>query len=316
MKIEFTKEEARQFLELMRDENDIVRLVDPVAKKVLQEDGENLTGEACHTVWGRCERCENCTSLRALQRQDTAYKLEIFNGHTYWVCSRFLKTEGHPGILELVKDVTDRLIMDTDQRDQIGMLISNYNQMLITDSLTGVYNRRFLDEHFLPSLKCCHEEDITVNLAFIDMDGFKEINDRYGHNAGDRLLKDVAGFWKLHFNRRDKGKERLVIRFGGDELLVIACGIPQHRFEEEIHHYNNEMRKICYLSDQTQFGFDFTYGIASSETLGRDWEWEDLIEAADRMMYQGKDRKAKAGTDVFNKKETVSGNGGTQSCQR
>ncbi len=292
MKTDFTQQEAQEFLTVMKGENDIVRLVDPVAKSVLTDDGKIATHEICHAVWGRCDRCENCTSLRAIQNHETAYKLETVNNHTYWVCSRFLRIDGQPIIAELVRDVTDHLIMDSDQRSQIGRLIKNYNQMLITDSLTGVYNRRFLDEHFLPSLECCHDDEITVNLAFIDMDGFKAINDRYGHNAGDRLLKDVAGFWKLHFDSRERGRERLVVRFGGDELLVIACGISGNRFEEEIRRYNNEMRKICYLSDHAQFTFDFTFGIASSETLGAGWAWEKLIESADRIMYRNKGDKS------------------------
>lgn len=279
-------------MEAMREENDIVRLVDPLERRVLTDDLKSATGEICHAVWGRCERCENCTSLRALRNGSTLYKLEMVEGSTYWICSRYIRIDGQPVIAELVRNVTDRLIMDSDQRDEIGILINNFNRLLITDSLTGVYNRRFLDENFIPSLHCCRMDQITVNLAFIDMDEFKAINDVHGHSAGDRLLKDVAGFWKLHFDSRESGRERLVIRFGGDELLVIACGIPPERFEQEMSHYDKEMRKICYLSDQTQFMFDFTYGIASSASLGVDWTWEELIESADKSMYRSKNEKA------------------------
>jgi len=291
MKTDFTRQEAQDYLSAMRVDNDLVRLVDPIARNVLTDDGGPRENEICHSVWGHCDRCENCTSLRALRSGERAYKLETLNENTYWVCSRFLRIDGQPFVAELVCDVTNRLIMDSNQRDQIGRLINSYNQMLITDSLTGVYNRRFLDEHFIPSLKCCHEDSISVNLAFIDMDGFKVINDRYGHRAGDRLLRDVAGFWKLHFNSRERGKERLVIRYGGDEILVIACGIPLEKFSEEIRHYDGEMRKICYLSDKIQFTFDFTFGITSSEAFPPDWTWDGLIEAADRKMYQRKGAK-------------------------
>jgi len=295
MKLEFTREEARRFLQIMADDNDVVRLVDPEARRTTDADG-NPDADCCHAFWGRCERCENCTSLRALQNRGQFYKMEIRNGRTYWVCSRFLSICGRPEVAEIVQDVTDSLIMDSDQRDRLGTLISGYNQMLVTDSLTGVYNRRFLDEHFLPSLKCCHEEGIAVNLAFIDMDGFKRINDTYGHRAGDRLLKDVAGFWKLHFNSREKNRERLVIRFGGDEIMILACGVALTQFEEEIRRYDGEMRKICYYSESGQFPFNFTIGVASSEQLPGDWSWDELIDLADRRMYRGK-MGAKAGTE-------------------
>jgi len=291
MKVDFTKEEADSFLSLMREEHDLVRLVDPAVRRVLTDEGRN-TEDVCHMVWGRCGRCENCTSLRAIQGEKTYYKLETKNSSTYWVCSRFLRLEGKPMILELVTDITDQLIMDSDERNEIGTLISNFNHKLITDSLTNVYNRRFLDEHFLPSLRCCHEEGILVNLAFLDMDDFKKVNDRYGHSAGDSLLCDVAGFWQLHFDSREAGRERLVVRFGGDEMLVIAVGISKAQFEHEISNYSREMRKICYLPDHTQFNFNFTYGISSTEELPPDWNWDELLELADKRMYQIKEEKA------------------------
>ena len=63
---------------------------------------------------------------------------------------------------------------------------------------------------------------MTVNVAILDLDDFKATNHRYGHQAGDYLLKDVASFWKLHFAAGEKNKERLVIRYGGDEMLIIG----------------------------------------------------------------------------------------------
>lgn len=297
MKTDFTKQEAQTFLNLMRGENDVVRLVDPVGRLVCSEDPRTMTCETCHSLWGRCERCENCSSLRALQTKESAYKMESINGSTYWVCSRYLRIDGEPFIAELVRNVTDRLIIDSDQKNEIGRLINTYNQMLIVDSLTGVYNRRFLDEHFIPSLQCCHEEDITVNLAFLDMDDFKTINDNFGHRAGDCLLKDVAGFWKLHFDSRERGKERMVVRYGGDELVIIACGISLEEFQNEISLHDKEMRKICYLADGVQFHFDFAIGAASSESLGKGWTWEELLNAADQKMYQNKNMDDLGSTD-------------------
>lgn len=289
----FTESQAENFLSSMKEEYDVVRLVDPVHRKVLHNlssEGDNKD-EICHMIWGRCERCENCTSLRALQNRESSYKLETVNHQTYWVHSRYMEIDEKPVVAEFVSNVTEKLIMDSNQRDQIGRLIQNYNRMLITDPLTLLYNRRFLDEDFIPSLKCCYDEHITVNLAFIDMDDFKLINDHYGHTAGDQTLKDVAGFWKLHFNSREKGKERIVVRFGGDEFLVIACGISAEKFADEIEKYSEEMRKICYLPDASQFTFTFTYGISSSEGMKSDWEWKDLVDAADQSMYESKKKK-------------------------
>ena len=290
MKKEFTKEELTDLIAAMEKEYEVVRLVDPVERMVLTKDDFQPTGEICHSIWGRCERCENCTSLRALQSMTNAYKLEVVKGKTFWITSRFIWVDNRAMILELVQDVTDTLIMDSDQKNQIGKLINNYNSMLITDPLTGVYNRRFLDEDFVPSLQCCHDENLIVNMAFMDMDGFKTINDKFGHHAGDQVLRDAAGFWKLHFNSREKGKERLVIRYGGDELILIACGIPLEEFRDQLDRYYNEMRKICYLDD-VQFSFDYSFGMASGKNITNQVMWEDLLKRADQDMYQQKQMK-------------------------
>jgi len=290
VKTTFTKSEAEVYLDLMRIDHDVVRLVNPVEQRVCGGSGSEEERTVCSELWGHCERCENCTSLRALQKKSQAYKVEILKKRTFLVFSRYMEIDGRACVAEIVSDITDQLVLDSDQKDQISRIITNYNYLLITDPLTGVYNRRFLDEHFLPSLKCCHDPHLTVNLAFIDLDDFKHINDRYGHSAGDRLLKDAAGFWKLYFNSRTRGKEQLVVRFGGDELLIIAAGISCRTFREEIDRAYARMQKICYYSDTVQIPFSLTFGISSTEELGEDWTWDMLINRADRRMYDEKAR--------------------------
>lgn len=292
MKIDFDKVGAGRLVAQLAEENDTVRLVEPEAQRVLTPDaGGRLQEDACHRLWGRHERCENCTSLRALRTQGRAYKIEIIGSRTYWVESRYLRVDGASCVAEIVNDVTDNLIMDSDRRDEIGSLISNYNHLLITDAMTGVYNRRFLDEHFLPSLACCHEKQLEVNLAFMDVDGFKQVNDAYGHQAGDLLLKDVAGFWRMHFNSRQKNRERLTVRYGGDEFLVITCGEPHQEFAVEIQNYYAQMRRVCYFGPDAQHTLGITFGIAGSSELGSGWVWDDLVALADHRMYEEKSRK-------------------------
>lgn len=291
MKTEFTAEEAKQYLDLQAEENDVVRVVDPVTQEVMESTGKSAGDGACCALWGRCERCENCTSLRALQTKGRCYKMEIYNNHTYWILSRYMTIGGKPFVAEIVSDVTDSLLMDSNRRDEVGSIISSYNHLLITDALTGVYNRRFLDENFLPSLDCCHDRGTVVNLAILDLDDFKRVNDSYGHQAGDRLLKDVACFWKLHFDSRRKDRERLTIRYGGDEMLIVTCGIGADAFRAELEKYYRQMRKVCYYSEEINIPFGISFGIASSAEQGADWSWDRLFDMADKRLYDSKAKK-------------------------
>ena len=287
---DLTQEEASTLMRLSQAKNTVVRLVDPVRQHVVDTKGEVVDEEICSSFWGRCERCENCTSLRALRSEGIAYKLELLDERTYLVVSRFARIDGERRILETISDITDSLIMNGSEVDEVGKIINSYNYQLITDPLTNIFNRRFLDEDFVPSLDCCHEEGITVNLCILDLDDFKLVNDTYGHQAGDALLKDVAGFWKMRYDSRERNAEKIVVRFGGDEILVIACGMDPELFREDIEDSYKHMRKVCYCGDDVTVSFGISFGIASTDELGSEWAWDALFALADKRLYAAKKR--------------------------
>jgi diguanylate cyclase (GGDEF)-like protein len=288
----FTKEEAKRYLDEQARDNDIVRLVHPLDKKVVSIEGDhNIVAGSCFKVWGKEDRCENCTSLRASLKEDQAYKIELMNGKTYLVHSRFILVDGKSYVAEMVKDVTECLLLDSQEKDKISALVNSYNHMLLTDSLTTIYNRRFLDEQFVPSLDCCQASDLKVNIAFIDFNDFKHINDAYGHLVGDELLKYGAAYFKLAYHSREHGKERLCIRFGGDEFLVIACGVSFAEFQKEFETISKGLNREVQFFSSPVFSFDFSAGMAGSEELPFPWAWDSLLALADRRMYDSKKKK-------------------------
>jgi diguanylate cyclase (GGDEF)-like protein len=292
MQKEFTKREADLYLKEQAKDNDIVRLVKPFEKEVITlKSGKEMAAGTCFRVWGKEDRCENCTSLRASHEQGQAYKIELLEDKSYLVHSRYLSINGKDYVAEMVKDVTNCLLLDSFEKDKIATLLNTYNQMLLSDALTGIFNRRFLDEQFVPSLRCCQDPHLVVNLAFVDLNDFKRINDAYGHLVGDELLKYGASYFKLAFHSREHGKERLAVRFGGDEFLIISCGVPFARFKTEFLALSKGMKRDVSFLSSPLFHFDFSTGLASSEELGEGWSWETLIALADRRMYDSKKTK-------------------------
>lgn len=91
-----------------------------------------------------------------------------------------------------------------------------------TDALTGLSNRRSMDESFARELRRCRKDQQPTSLIMIDVDNFKSFNDRFGHMAGDRALSAVATILKAQFRPRD-----LLARFGGDEFAILLPGIAQ-----------------------------------------------------------------------------------------
>lgn len=292
MKIKFTKEEIESFLKQVEYDNDIVRLVDAVNTFVLDVNGNRIGTKKCFQVWGKNERCQNCTSLRAFNGKTRAFKIEIMAERVFLVESRYIEIDTKPYILEMVKDITNELYLESNLNDEVGKLIKNYNDLVVLDSLTGAYNRRFLDQQFVPSLNLCHEKNLLINIAFVDMDHFKEINDVHGHIIGDAILNYFGGYWKIFYNSRIRNKEKLIIRYGGDEFLIIGCGMPMDEFKTEFEIHAKDLNKNFLDTEHIPFEFDFTYGIASSSELNtKDWKWEDLVDLADKKMYSSKPNK-------------------------
>lgn len=279
LKINFSKAELDDFFHNMELEFDVVRLIDPVFLKIVYPKGSG--NEYCHSVWSRYNRCENCSSLRALSNKDQAYKIEIVGDKTYWVISRYIEVDNKPHILELVKNVSDNFIMHSDQMDEMAKLIKQYNNQLLTDPLTEVYNRRFLDSQFLPYFE---NNKNSTNLALIDVDNFKKINDTYGHIAGDVVLRKIGNYLKNHYNNRNGDKQRLIVRYGGDEFVIITTNITKEEFKTELDSIYDKMNKR-YKGGDLDFDFSFTYGIASNQDEDTKPDFSKLFNTAEKDMY-------------------------------
>jgi diguanylate cyclase (GGDEF)-like protein len=109
--------------------------------------------------------------------------------------------------------------------DRLEAAQTDLKQMVVTDPLTGCRNRRFFDQVIGRELTRHRREQVPLSMLFIDIDHFKRINDTLGHEAGDRVLREVAGFVVRNVRGAD-----YVFRWGGDEFLVLmSCPESQAR---------------------------------------------------------------------------------------
>ena len=118
-----SKQGARELVAVLEGENDIVRIVDPVTRKVLfwpAEENSEIEDPCmeCNAVWSRDQRCTNCTSLEALRQDRCKFKVEVNGGRTFWIRSRPLVMDGMPCVLETVNDVTDGLMAGDAETDR------------------------------------------------------------------------------------------------------------------------------------------------------------------------------------------------------
>jgi len=125
---------------------------------------------------------------------------------------------------------------------QLETLTTSLHRLAVRDPLTGLRNRHFLEEMAPPLLSAAERRDATPWLLCIDLDGFKQINDRFGHQAGDEALVQAAGLIEGSVRAAD-----IVFRTGGDEFVVLLQeGSPEesaevaHRLHEAFDRWNRD----------------------------------------------------------------------------
>ena len=149
-------------------------------------------------------------------------------------------------------------------------------QLLYTDSLTEVYNRRYYDEQFRDS------DDIEA-VVVIDVDSFKHINDHYGHHAGDIVLRRIAKTVSSCVRKTDA-----VIRYGGDEFVIIFHRLPGDIFRKKLEEIRAAVDRLTIAEHP---GLHVSVSLGGAYGVGKTTE---LFETADRLMYQAKKSKNKA----------------------
>lgn len=157
-------------------------------------------------------------------------------------------------------------------------------QLAIQDELTGISNRRGFMELAQYSLKLCQRQSLPATLIFIDLDEFKQVNDVYGHAAGDRALRLFAGY--LSSACRDSD---LVARLGGDEFVILLVNTDQLQGEQVISRLlqsiEQENKKI-----PCEYNMAFSHGVVEFDHE-RDVSVDDLLSKGDEVMYTIKKAK-------------------------
>ena len=151
------------------------------------------------------------------------------------------------------------------------------------DGLTGLYNRMHFDEIVGPTLHLCARNGLTLTLAIIDLDHFKDINDNFGHPFGDACLRHVAAVLRRAF-RRDSDT---AIRYGGEELIVISVGGTAEEMIERLEAFRREIEQSIVAHDGRQSRLTLSIGVWSA-VPGVQEDPVQLLKLADAALYRAK----------------------------
>lgn len=220
--------EAWLLLQYLQISYDLVRYVDPITNKVIhiEKDGKMWESEtACSDIWNCLEKCSNCISRLSMQTGKRMTKLEIAGEDPYQVVSMYVEIDGKPCCLEMASRIDGDFMSDGYSRDEILSSVRIHKEKVYIDPVTGVYNKRYYVEKL-------SKMDNAAALMFADIKNFKRINENFGHQAGDDVLRQVAGV--LRDVAAGKGD---VLRYSGDDFVTVFFKAT----EEELSEIQKEM---------------------------------------------------------------------------
>lgn len=254
----------------------VVRILDKdLLHKMDVRNGELRSEDCkCYSFWEKGKNCENCVAQRALAMKGQCTKLEFIGLKMYQVIAKYLEVDGVPCVVEMISCLDDETLLDAEGRETLVKKFAHYRRELYTDALTGSYNRRYFEDQL-------KEQRMDAGIAMIDLDDLKTHNDIYGHVAGDKVLVTVSAAIISCVRKTDR-----LVRYGGDEFLLVMPGISPEAFVEKLHRIQNVIRSMS-VEGYPQLKLSVSIGgmLTNGEAVGK------AMCRADEYMYQAKTSK-------------------------
>lgn len=172
---------------------------------------------------------------------------------------------------------------------------NRFKELSMTDNLTGLLNHRGFKKSVERQLKIIDRGDKYAFLIFIDLNDFKQINDKLGHEVGDKALEETAGILKNTFRNsatNDGGGSDIIGRIGGDEFAILTTQNNTLNDEQVLGERLNEHVRLWNASHSERYSLSMSYGIVAYSPQ-QPCQFNELIQKADALMYDNKQRRKK-----------------------
>ncbi|WP_352419294.1 GGDEF domain-containing protein [Proteiniborus sp.] len=280
-------EELELHLDFFKKMYQAVRTVDPSKKKVMDYHDNCMKGTeaTCYSYWNNNVICENCISMRAYLNKDTVYKLEYVADKLFMVTAMPIETADCIVVLELLKDVTNTMLIDTGDYNNIHDIknyICNMNDKVVKDDLTNLYNRRFIAERLPVDIIKSTISEKPISIIMTDIDQLKMINDIYGHIEGDLKVKEYGSI----LSNSVRGDNDWVARYGGDEFLICLNNTDNDTAYQIAERIRKDIENNISSIGDNDIKITGSFGIC---TVDREKiTAEEMIRIADKKLYEAK----------------------------
>lgn len=165
--------------------------------------------------------------------------------------------------------------------EEIGRLQVALQELAVRDSLTGLYNRRYLDETLEREVSRARREGIPLSLVMLDIDYFKRVNDTYGHQVGDQALRMLASILLSDIRAED-----VACRYGGEEFLILLPNMPLGAAIQRAEAWRKSVEELSVAMGDFNITFTISLGVAAYPEHGK--TPDDLTRCADQALYRAK----------------------------
>lgn len=228
----------------------------------------------------------NPATVNAFYEKKQLTRLELVGNDIYQIVAEYVEIDGKPCVIEMIKPLSGEHLVCPGGLEQFSGLVKSGNMYI--DQLTGALDRRYYEE-FLRNTR------VNAGVMMIDIDDFSLYNDSQGHTAGDEALKASADAIRRSVRMTDT-----VIRYGGDEFLVIMPGLTEDRFAQQMRYIRRQIRKVE-IAGRGEAKLSVSIGgvLAGNELLS------SAVERAGKLMFvsQGQDNAAGDGESAISSKK-------------
>jgi diguanylate cyclase (GGDEF)-like protein len=212
----------------------------------------------------------------------------------HYLCLPVLQTGGSGAVVQLLTDehgipalASERPLIESYLREaspvlQAKQLMADLRENSLRCGMTGLHNRRFLEEYSESLVAQMQRRDAPMSLVMLDLDYFKQVNDTYGHDVGDQVLKDLAKILKSSVRTSD-----FVIRYGGEEFLLVLLDATREAAAQVAEKIRASVEAHTFKTSGGTLKKTISAGVAEFPRDGEAF-WQTL-KFADVALYSAKD---------------------------
>ncbi len=254
----------------------------------------------CSETLSEC--AQHCRAVRTGRVVNGLRDLHICRGFSealreqgqHYLCLPILQTGGTGAVVQLLTDASgltqlaaERPLIESYLREaspvlQAKQLMANLRENSLRCGMTGLHNRRFLEEYSESLVAQMQRRDVPMSLVMLDLDYFKQVNDTYGHDIGDQVLKDLATLLTSTVRTTD-----FVIRYGGEEFLIVLLDATREHAAEVAEEIRATVETHAFKTSGGTLHKTISAGVAEFPRDG-DAFWQTL-KFADVALYSAKD---------------------------